>query len=303
MRIALVVPFLDEERHLPVLLDSLAAQSRPPDEVLLVDDGSCDGSAELAERFSAEHSYARSVRRPARPRGQDRLGEAAELRAFQWGVEQLDPSWDVVAKLDGDLYLTPTVLEQVEQTLLADPRLGVTGPFLSIRDPEGRLRRERCPSHHVRGATKFYRRGCWRQISPVAPTLGWDTIDEVAARLHGWRTGSFEATGGDPIHLRPTGAVDGRLRAYWRWGACAYAIGNHPLWVILSAVRRAGDRPWLLAAGVYLAAWAAAMCRRAPRAAPPVRAQVRREQLTRLRTGIGPRRPRPRIRRSNLIPP
>ncbi len=100
------------------------------------------------------------------------------------------PGWDLLAKLDGDLQLTEGVVQQVEQRMLADPSLGITGPYLSVLDAHGRLRRERCPRHHVRGATKFYRRECWAQIAPLAPILGWDTIDEIGARLHGWRTES-----------------------------------------------------------------------------------------------------------------
>ena len=183
----------------------------------------------MAERFASEHRYARLVRRPPRPRTNDRLGEAAELRAFQWGVGQLDPTWELVAKLDGDLQLTPRVLDQVERLMLMDPRLGITGPYLAVRDARGRAQQERCPRYHVRGATKFYRRGCWQEISPLHPILGWDTIDEVAARLKGWRTASFAAPDGDSLHMRPTGAVDGRLVAYRRWGACAYAMGPPPV--------------------------------------------------------------------------
>ena len=49
--VAVVVPNLDGERLLPACLDALRAQSRPPDEVIVVDNGSRDRSRELvAER-------------------------------------------------------------------------------------------------------------------------------------------------------------------------------------------------------------------------------------------------------------
>jgi glycosyltransferase involved in cell wall biosynthesis len=82
VRLAVVVPFLDEERLLPVLLESIAAQERPPERLLLVDDGSRDGSAALAEAFAARRPYAAALRRPTRDAGADRLAGAHELRAF-----------------------------------------------------------------------------------------------------------------------------------------------------------------------------------------------------------------------------
>ena len=70
LHMAVVVPFLDEAEHLPVMLESLAAQQRPPDRVILVDDGSSDDSGVIAERFAEAHPQARVVRRPQRARAQ-----------------------------------------------------------------------------------------------------------------------------------------------------------------------------------------------------------------------------------------
>jgi biofilm PGA synthesis N-glycosyltransferase PgaC len=286
-RLAVVVPFRDEQEHLPALLSSLALQTRPPDELVLVDDGSTDASAELAQAYAAVLPGLRLLRRPTRARERDRLGGAGEMRAFLWGVEELARPWDVLAKLDADLILTAAVMAEVLQAFERDPSLGITGPYLSLRGADGSLMRERCPPYHVRGATKFYRRDCWVQIAPVEPMLGWDTIDEVSARMHGWRTASFACAGGDPVHLRPTGAVDGRLRAQRRWGACAYAIGDDPVWLIASALRRALERPPLLGAGAYLLGWWQARRRGVARAPAAVRAHVRTEQQKRLRGLVG----------------
>src|SRR2546430_15578985 len=71
VRLAVVVSFLNEARYLPTLLASMARQTRPPDVLLLVDDGSEDESAQIAEAFAAEHGFARVIRRPPRPRERD----------------------------------------------------------------------------------------------------------------------------------------------------------------------------------------------------------------------------------------
>ena len=67
MKLAVIVSFLNEERYLPTLLASIERQTRPPDELLLVDDGSSDGSHALAAGFAERHEYARALRRPPQP--------------------------------------------------------------------------------------------------------------------------------------------------------------------------------------------------------------------------------------------
>jgi hypothetical protein len=283
MRIAAIVSFLDEERFLPALLSSIAAQTRQPDRLLLVDDGSADRSPELAEAFARDHDHVTVLRRPPHTVERDRLASAPELQSFLWALGTLEDPWEVVAKLDADLRLAPRTFAVLESRFRSDPRLGVAGPRLRSVDDGGRDVSHRTRPEHVEGAAKFYRRRCLDEIGPIPAILGWDTIDEVRARMRGWRT-----AGGDPgdepvIHLRPMGAHDGAARAFRRWGACAYAYGEHPLHVLLTGARRLPERPVLLGGASYVAGWALAGLRRAPRAEPELRAYVRDDQLRRLR--------------------
>jgi glycosyltransferase involved in cell wall biosynthesis len=267
-----------------LFLESIDAQARRPDELILVDDGSTDGSYELAHEFAKTRAYAVALRRPPRPPEVDRLASAAELRAFQWGLERVTRPYDIVAKLDADLRLKRNHFAEIQAHFDRDPQLGLAGAYLSIRLPGGRLAREEHPSDHVRGPNKFYRRQCLEQIAPFPAHLGWDTIDEVTARMHGWRTRSIELPDGDSIHLRPTGMHDGRLRAYWRWGECAYGFGSHPLHVLAGGVARAGRPPYGVAGAAYVLGWGSAYARHRPRAAQEVRKFRRREELSRLQT-------------------
>lgn len=283
LRLVAIVSFLDEERVLPALLDSIAAQTRPPDRLLLVDDGSRDGSAALAETFARRHDFASVLRRPVRPAETDRLATAAELRAFNWAVGTLDEPWELVAKLDADLSLPPKTLASVEARFRDDPYLGITGPRLRSLDEAGRDVSHRTRPEHVEGAVKFYRRECLEQIAPIPPILGWDTIDEVRARMRGWRTAGGSPAEAPVLHVRPMGARDGAIRAHRRWGACAYAYGEHPLYALAMGVRQLPERPRVVGGLSYVAGWTLAALRRAPRAEPELRSYVRRTQLRRVR--------------------
>jgi biofilm PGA synthesis N-glycosyltransferase PgaC len=281
--IVLIAPFLNEGAHLPAFLDSVAGQTRRPDRLILVDDGSSDDSYDRAAEFANTHEFATALRRPARPGARDRLADASEYRAFQWALEHVEDMWDVAAKVDPDLELTPRTIETIERELEDDPKLGLAGSYLREEGASGELTRIRIRAEHVHGATKFYRRECWEAIAPMDSILGWDMIDEVKAGMAGWRTQSFDMPDGDPIHMRKRGGHDGLLRGYRRWGAGAWAMGEHPLHVVLLGLRQTKDRPWVVGGLGYIGGWAWAGLRRRPRADAAVRAEVRRGQLERIR--------------------
>jgi biofilm PGA synthesis N-glycosyltransferase PgaC len=283
LRLLVVVPFLNEAEHLATFLASIDAQERLPDHLLLVDDGSTDGSSETAARFVAARAYARLLRRPPRPPDRDRLAAAQELRAFTWGLERADVAWDVAAKLDADLRLATDAFAELERRFLADPRLGIAGTFVSQLQRDGSLGRQRCPDGHVEGPTKFYRRECLADIAPLPAIVGWETIDETRAQMRGWRCASIAPSNGDTVHLRRMGSYDGVLRGYARMGLAAWSYGSHPLHVLAAAANRLRDRPAPLCAAAYLVGYLRAAAARAPRAEAELRAYVRRAQLARLR--------------------
>ena len=290
LRIVVVAVFLNEARHLPAFLMSMAAQTRLPDLLVLADDGSTDRSAQIAQAFAAEHgAWVDYLRLPQRPPERDRLATAHELKAFQAAVsEVVGDGFDVVAKMDADLDLSPRAIETVEQGFLSDPTLGMAGLRLSERDQDGTLKRMLSKPEHVEGATKFYRHACWHDIAPIKPILGWDTFDELHARMHGWRTWAFEVPGRDPVHLRRMGRQGSILRSFRRWGACSYGYGAHPSQVAWYAIVLGRQRSPRVVGGInYLAGWAGAWIRRAPRADPEIRAAVQRAHLERLRRRLG----------------
>jgi glycosyltransferase involved in cell wall biosynthesis len=284
MRCVVIVPFLNEHEHMDAFLRSLDAQTRRPDLLVLLDDGSTDESPATAKAFAATRDWATVIHRDKRKLGKDRLDGAPEMAAFLWGVDQLTAEWDVLVKMDADLDLAPEHFATVLAALEADPKLGIAGTYLQARDPRGGYRVEPHPRHHVRGPTRFWRRACYEDISPIPIVMGWDGADEVRARARGWTTASVDLPGRPTIHLRPTGAQDGRLRAYRRWGKCAYAVGAHPLGVVAGGALRARDQPVLICGLAYIYGWMLAPFQHVARAPEDIRRATRAEQLARLRS-------------------
>jgi glycosyltransferase involved in cell wall biosynthesis len=107
--IAVVIPFFNEERYLASTLASLAAQVRPPDRVILVDNASTDGSAPIAAAFVERNPDLN----PALL-SESRPGKASALAAGLARVEE-----EFVATCDADTYYPPLYLAVAERLLAA----------------------------------------------------------------------------------------------------------------------------------------------------------------------------------------
>jgi hypothetical protein len=120
VRAAVVVPNWNGVRWLPGLLDSLAAQTRPADEIVVVDNGSTDGSLELlGERGVRTVSLSRNT---------------GFAHAANRGIEAV--SADAVALVNTDVELEPDWLARALAPL-ADPAVGsVATKMVLLDDPD-----------------------------------------------------------------------------------------------------------------------------------------------------------------------
>lgn len=292
-----IVPFLNEGAHLPAFLESMDRQTRRPDRVVLVDDGSDDDSPSLTEAFAASRPWVTALRRPRRAPSKDRLRGAPELEAFLWGLEETGGGYDVLVKMDADLRLSRVHFETVLGAFERDPSLGMAGTYLAVEVAPGDVRIEAQPAYHVRGPTRFYRRACYEDVSPIPVMLGWDGADELRARARGWRTQSLMLPGEPTLHLRPTGLHDGRVRAHVRWGECAYAVGAHPLAIAAGAAIRMRNPPRVIGGLAYAAGWATAPWHHVDRVPEDIRSAKRAEQRRQMRSALRKIRTRVRLRR------
>lgn len=111
--VSVVMPVFDAQLYLGEAIDSVMAQSYPHFELLLVDDGSTDGSAELAAAYAARHPE--RVRCLAHPGGANRGVSASRAR----GIDEA--RGELVAFLDADDVWLPGKLARQVPQLLACP--------------------------------------------------------------------------------------------------------------------------------------------------------------------------------------
>jgi poly-beta-1,6-N-acetyl-D-glucosamine synthase len=253
-RLLVISPVRNEAAHLERVAKAMAAQTRPPDTWLLVDDGSTDATPELIERLAQDLPFVVAEHAPQPEESAvvvDRLAAAAAPRTFNHGLRSLDwESYTHITKLDGDMELPENYFERILEEFRWDPSLGIAGG-LRIERMRGRMRLERVPTeHHVNGALKTYSLACFRAIGGMHERLGWDTIDETYGRMHGYRTRTFEDL--VAVHHRPWASADGTLRGRARYGTAAYVVQFPVWWVALRSVKIAASPPEGLSGAAFL---------------------------------------------------
>ncbi len=172
MNVSAVVPVRDGRAYLAQALESLRAQSAPPLEILVVDDGSRDDSADVAAAIAG----VQVVRRPAEGPAAARNAGARLARG------------EAIAFLDADDLADPSRLEVQGRLLAAAPEaIGAAGMMRDFLTPEreAELRDSHaCSPDPVRSftpGTLLLRRAAFLATGGLDTTLpGGEVVDWVS---------------------------------------------------------------------------------------------------------------------------
>lgn len=125
--ISVIIPAHDEERHLGEAIESIATQSFRDLEIIVVDNGSTDGTSRIIDHWSAREPRLRA-RRLDKPSLHASLCCAVEMSRAPF-----------IARIDADDVAAPTRLQRQYETMVADRSLGLLGTAADFIDCKGRV--------------------------------------------------------------------------------------------------------------------------------------------------------------------
>ncbi|GLH73690.1 glycosyl transferase [Geothrix limicola] len=274
--VCLCIPVRDEARELPAALDSWLAQDHPELKILVVDDGSTDGSTEILRAREAAHpARLRVLRNDHLPPGWLGKNHALDLAARQ--PEATSADWLLFA--DGDVQAAPDLLRralafaaaQPTDVLALIPAVDVEGPaerlilpvaasaFLMLVPPH-QVPNPRHPAFCGVGAFTLIRRAAYDAVGGHA-AAPLEAIDDMMLARRAKTAGFVNrvARGGPDLHLRMYHGLGELVRAMRKntaalpaWYLLPFTIpvilivGLAPLWMPFAGYPILALLLWLL---------------------------------------------------------
>jgi biofilm PGA synthesis N-glycosyltransferase PgaC len=279
----LITPAHNEEQVIELAIRSVISQSVLPEEWIIVDDTSTDGTGEIIRKYQAQYNF---ITYHQYERQELSRGYARRAHVFLSGYKRVKASsYSFIGGLDADISMEPTYYECILHEFDKNPRLGIaSGVFV---DKIGnRLQKVPLGANHVPGAIQLFRYECYEAIGGYIPQKygGDDTCAEIMARMKGWQTRSFPQY--KVIHYRPVGTSSGKSipAARFYQGLAEYAVATHPLFMLAKSLHRLFvEKPRFIAAIARLAGFLYGYWLREERTIPADAIRfVRREQIRRL---------------------
>jgi glycosyltransferase involved in cell wall biosynthesis len=229
--ISLISTVLNEGDSIHGLLNSIAAQTCQPDEIILVDGGSHDQTVSIIQSYSD--------RLPVRVLVEQGCNiSAGRNRAI--GAAQ----GDVIAVTDAGVTLTPDWLQRITQPLVNNPDVQVVSGFFEA-DPHNvfeaamgatvlPLRAEINPATFLPSSRSVaFRKSAWEAIGGYPEWLDYceDLVFDLRLKQ---RFSTFTFAPDAVAHFRPRGSLSAFFRQYYRY---ARGDGKADLWRRRHAIR------------------------------------------------------------------
>jgi glycosyltransferase involved in cell wall biosynthesis len=232
-RVSVIATVYNEASSITGLLDSLARQTRPPDEVVIVDGGSTDGTLEMMQEYAVRGTLPLHIL--SCPGLNIAAGRNAAIAAAQG---------EIIASTDAGVRLEPDWLEHLVAPFAQDPAPDVVSGFF-LADPQStfekalgaitlpRLGELDLAAFNPSSRSVAFRRAAWERVGGYPEWLDYceDLVYDFALRDAGC---VFSCAPAARVRFRPRPDLGAFFRQYYRY---ARGDGKAGLYALRHAIR------------------------------------------------------------------
>lgn len=236
MKTCIIIPAFNESEFIVQTINSFISQTIAPSKVIIVDDNSSDNTYDICSQFSQKYSWIKVVQNISESKHEP--GKKI-VSAFNYGMKHcVMEEYVLIGKFDADIILPSNYFERMNEIFYSDQYIGMAGGNLYIKN-NGIWQFENISEKtKVRGPIKLYRKECYQQIGGLKKSIGWDTVDELLAKYHGWKVVTDETL--HVKHLKPTGKVYTK-EARYQQGEAFYKM-HYGFWLTFIASAKLASR-------------------------------------------------------------
>jgi dolichol-phosphate mannosyltransferase len=176
--LSIVLATLNERGNLPELLARIFPLDLPPFEVLIVDDGSTDGTREFVTDYGLKEPRLRAIFHD---------GKQTTLRAQSQGIEAAHGNWVIV--MDADLQHPPERLPDMVRELESGAGVVVGSRYAAGGSPGPRTAARAAISRSAEGIARFFLRDARQVSDPVSGFFGFrrEIFSPLDPRYRGYK--------------------------------------------------------------------------------------------------------------------
>lgn len=258
MNFYIIIPVHNEEMFLAKTVESLVAQTLLPKAIVLVNDNSTDATEAIIDGFCKKFEFVSKANTTA---SNKHLPGAKVVHAFYKGFDTLDTNFNIVCKFDADLIFPKDYLERLAVHFQSNSKIGMVSGHCYVEKNGKWIYENIAKKTHTRGPIKAYSKACFKAIGGLKKSIGWDTVDELLAKYHG-----FEILTDSNLqvkHLKPTGSTYNKAAQY-KQGEALYKMRYGIMLTKLTALKMAYNKKSILVFKDYLIGFFKAYCNKTP---------------------------------------
>ena len=282
MKYILITAAYNEEKYIRGTIESVINQKRPPEQWVIVNDGSTDETEKIIKEYLDDFKPLTLVKINNKEKKESNLGKVSRhvVACVKDALTHITVNdYQLIGILDSDITFGADYYDAIINKFSENNKLGLGGGFVYNVDGKKKM-----PFYEnrelVSGAIQLFRKECWNEIKGLYPGGHHDYFAIISCKMYGWEVKSFP----DPeleVYHHKHASVPGRsqIKAKFHLGCMDYVCGELFFYSLIRALSMIIQKPLLIGSFVRIAGYLYSAILRTPQQVPQsVKKYIKKEQ-------------------------